>query len=72
MGVVRDLHRADLAFMNEYTKATDKMNASPLRTDNYPILQLHYQDLKASITAKLQDHRICQAIRKVRTSRATV
>ena len=72
MGSVCELHRADVAFMNEYHKVTGKMNASPLKTDKYPILQLHYEDVKASITEKLQDHCVCQAIRKVRTNRSTV
>ena len=72
MGSVRELHSADLAFMNEYHKATDKTNASPLRTDNYPILQLHYETIKQSITDKLRDHRLCRAIREKRASRSTV
>ena len=66
------MHRADVAFMNEYHKVTGKMNASPLRTDVYPILKLHYETIKQSITEKLRDHRVCQAIRKVRMSRSTV
>ena len=69
---VRAAHRADVAFMNEYHKATDKMTASPLRTDNYQILQLHYEAIKKSITEKLRDHDVCRAIRKVRMSRSTV
>ena len=72
MGSVRELHRADVAFMNEYHKVTGKMNDSPVKTDNYQILQLDYEAIKKSITEKLRDHRVCQAIRKVRTSRSTI
>ena len=68
MASVRELHSADLAFMNEYHKATDKT----LRTDKYPILWQHYEAIKKSITEKLRDHDVCRAIRKVRTSRSTV
>ena len=72
MGSVCELHRADLAFMNEYHKVTGKMTASPVKTENYQILQQHYEAIKKSITGKLRDHDVCRAIRKVRTSRSTV